>query len=94
MVEIIVGDVARVAGQHRAGPGPVESDLLDVDPVQLQLRPHETHEVTQLDLERGEVAPAVDRDDLVHELAESVDLLVRKHGEPLVLEVKRNDNSS
>lgn len=88
-VEIIVGDVARVGGEDGAGPRPVEPDLLDVDPVQLELGPHETHEVAELDLEGGEVAAAVDRDDLVHEITESVDLLVREHGESLVLKVKK-----
>ena len=88
-VEIIVGDVARVGGEDGAGPRPVEPNLLDVDPVQLELSPHETHEVAELDLEGGEVAAAVDRDDLVHEITESVDLLVREHGESLVLKVEK-----
>ena len=38
-VEIIVGDVAGVAGQHGAGPGAVEPDLLHLDGVLLQLGP-------------------------------------------------------
>ena len=88
-VEIIIGDVASVGGEHRAGPRTVQSDLPHSDPIQLQLCAHAAHEVAQLDLEGGEVAAAVDGDDLVHEVAESVDLLVGEHRVPLILKWKK-----
>ena len=69
-------------------------DLLDADVVLLQLGPDEGHEVAQLHLQGGEVAAAVDGDDLVHELAQPVDLLVRQDREPLVLRTQNMSECS
>lgn len=69
-------------------------DLLDADVVLLQLGPDEGHEVAQLHLQGGEVAAAVDGDHLVHELAQTVDLLVRQDREPLVLRTQNMSECS
>ena len=39
--------------RYRAGPRPVESDLLDCDPVLIQLCLDQRDQVTQLHLEQG-----------------------------------------
>ena len=75
-IEIIVADVAGVAGQDCAGSGPVQTNLLDVDVVLFQLGPHQRHEVAQLHLQCGEVSSPMNRNHLVHQITQSVDLLV------------------
>ena len=79
----------KVGGQDGGCSGPVESDLGHLDPVLvLQAAPDHADEVAQLDLDGGEVAAAVDEDDIAHQVVQPTDLLEKRR--KLLVSVKSN----
>lgn len=82
-IQIVIG--LRLRGEHVRGGAAVEADVPHADArLRLQLGAHNSHQVAQTHLQRGEIAATVDRHHLVHHVVQATHLLVAQHGQALL----------